>query len=271
MKLDPLAFHQQGSNGFGVLLIHGLTGAPAEMRLVARQLVRRGYSVYAPLLAGHGRDAATLRRTRWQDWLESVVCAADDFRGHVDAVFTAGICAGGKLGLMASEERPDLIRATALYSPCFHYDGWNIPRHYAAMARQIGWLSKIPFVDRMNFRETASMGIKDERIRKMVAGMTSEGMLESFPGRGLMEMEKLGRALKDQLSNVRTPTLIIHSQEDDVSSPRHASYIADHLAGERQLYWLDDSYHMIHVDRQHRRVADVTADFFEKHHVRTSN
>ncbi|MDQ0455741.1 alpha/beta hydrolase [Rhizobium paknamense] len=267
MKLDRLAFHTEGTNGLGVLLIHGLTGAPAEMRLVARQFAKRGFSVYAPLLAGHGKDAATLRRTRWQDWLDSVEEAAADFRAEVKDVFTAGICAGGKLGLMAADRRPDLVKAAALYSPCFHYDGWNIPRHYALMARQIRWLSKIPFMDRLNFQETASMGIKDERIRKMVSSMSNEGVLESFPGRGLVEMEKLARALKARLPALKTPTLIVHSREDDVSSPEHARYIAEHLGGEKQLHWLTDSYHMIHVDRQHRQVADLTADFFEKHHA----
>ncbi|SIQ58648.1 carboxylesterase [Rhizobium sp. RU35A] len=267
MKHDPLAFFEEGRNGQGVLLIHGLTGAPAEMRLVARPLVKRGYSVYAPLLAGHGKDAAALRRTRWEDWLESVVEAAADLRRRVDDVSVAGICAGGKLGLMAAHRHPGLINAAALYSPCFHYDGWNIPRHYALMGRQIRWLAMVPFLDRMNFRETASMGIKDDRIRKMVAGMSNEGMLDSFPGRGLVEMERLGEALKQCLPTVKTPTLIIHSEEDDVSHPRHARYIADHLPGDKQLLWLKDSYHMIHVDRQHRQVADVTADFFERYNA----
>ncbi len=95
-------------------------------------------------------------------------------------------------------------------------------------------------------------------------------MLETFPGRGLVEMERMGHALKQRLPQVTTPTLIVHSEEDDVSSPRHARYIAEHLGGAKQLHWLKDSYHMIHVDRQHRQVADLTADFFEKHDARNS-
>ncbi len=266
MKQDALSFYQEGSNGHGILLVHGLTGAPAEMRLVARQLHRRGYSVYAPLLAGHGKDADTLRRSHWQDWRDSVEQAAVDFSRRVNTVFAAGICAGGKLALMAAERQPSLIRATALYSPCFFYDGWDIPRHYHLMARNIRWLSKIPFLDRLNFRETNALGIKDEKIRARIAAMSAEGVLESFPGRGLVEMDKLGRALKASLPAIRTPTLIVHSLEDDVSSPRHARYIASHIGAVHELHWLKDSYHMIHVDRQHRHVADKTADFFEASH-----
>ncbi|MBF2713579.1 alpha/beta fold hydrolase [Agrobacterium vitis] len=267
MSTDALSFFQEGSNGSGILLVHGLTGAPAEMRLVARQLHRRGYSVYAPLLAGHGTDEAALRKTRWQDWLESVEEAGQVLASRVDAAFAAGICAGGKLALMAADRQPLTLRAAAIYSPCFHYDGWDIPRHYNFMARNIRWLAKIPFLDRLSFHETRSLGIKDDRLRNKIAAMNGDGVLESFPGKGLVEMDKLGRVLKARLPLMQTPTLIVHSLEDDVSSPSHAQYISSHLGGPRELHWLRDSYHMIHMDRQHRHVADLTADFFEAHYV----
>jgi carboxylesterase len=267
MKSDGLSYFLDGANGDGVLLVHGLTGAPAEMKLVARQLHRRGYSVYVPLLAGHGEDARTLRKTRWQDWLDSVVEASELLASRTTNVFSAGICVGGKLSIMAADARPDLIKATAIYSPCFGYDGWDVPFYYPILSSQIGWLSHVPFLDRLNFKETSSIGIKDERMRRMVAGMTTEGFLETFPGKGLVEMHRLGKALKARLPDIRTPTLIVHSREDDLSNARHAEYISAHIGGRHSLTWIDDSYHMIHIDRQHRKVADLTADFFKADHV----
>ncbi|MFT4184711.1 MAG: alpha/beta fold hydrolase [Rhizobium sp.] len=267
MKADGLSFFMEGTNGKGVLLVHGLTGAPAEMKLVARHLNRKGYSVHAPLLAGHGIDEGTLRRSRWEDWLESVVQAAEFLAGRTQEVFAAGICVGGKLSMLAAETRPETIHAVAIYSPCFHYDGWDVPFYYPLLSSQIGWLSRIPFLDRLNFRETASLGIKDERMRRLVGGMAGEGILEKFPGRGLVEMHRLGKALRGRLPQMRTPTLILHAEDDDLSSPRHARYISDHIGGPHELRWIKDSYHMIHVDRQHRQVADFTADFFEASHA----
>jgi carboxylesterase len=64
-----------------------------------------------------------------------------------------------------------------------------------------------------------------------------------------------------------TPTLILHSREDDLSSPAHASYISHHIGAPNELRWIDDSYHMIHLDRQHRQVADLTADYFGTSHA----
>lgn len=265
----PMIF-EEGTNGRGILLVHGLTGAPAEMRLVARHLNRRGYSVFAPLLAGHGRDADTLRRTRWEDWLESVHEARASFASRVDTVFAANADAGGKLAMMAAADAPGTIRATAIYSPCFHYDGWEVPRYYPLLSANLWWLSRLSLLGRLNFRENASLGIKDERMRRLIAGMDADGVLESFPAAALFEMYELGRRLKSRLPSMTTPTLIVHSREDDLSGPAHARYIAAHIGGRSRLHWLNDSYHMIHVDRQRHLVAEFTADFFEAEYAAKS-
>ena len=52
-----------------------------------------------------------------------------------------------------------------------------------------------------------------------------------------------------------TPTLILHAREDDLSNPRHARYIAGNIGAPHELHWLEDSYHMIHVDREHDKVS----------------
>lgn len=264
---DSLSYFMPGNNGNGVVLVHGLTGAPSEMRLVARQLQRRGYSVYAPLLAGHGKDAATLRRTGWRDWLDSLGEAIASFTPEVQSLYAAGICVGGQLALMASDEQPNSVRAVGLYSPCFNYDGWAISRFGAFISRQASWVSKVPFVGLLDFGEPPSLGIKDERARRLVTGVAAEGILERFPASSLGEMHRMGREMRRRLPSIRTPTLIVHSREDDLASTDHAQYIHAHLGGPSELHLIDDSYHMIHVDRQYRDVADQTANFFETCHA----
>ncbi len=264
---DSLSYFMPGTSGNGVILVHGLTGAPSEMRLVARQLWRRGYSVYAPLLAGHGKDAATLRRTCWRDWLDSVSEAITEFAPEVDRTYAAGICVGGQLALMASEDQRETVQAVGLYSPCFTYDGWAIPKYKVFISRQASWISKMPFIGLLEFSETPSQGIKDERARRLVAGAAAEGILERFPASSLAEMYRLGREMRRRLPFIHTPTLIVHSREDDLASTDHAQYIHAHIGGPSELHLIDDSYHMIHVDRQYRDVADQTANFFESCHA----
>ncbi|MDH7787224.1 carboxylesterase [Ochrobactrum sp. 19YEA23] len=260
---DPFSFFMPGTNGQAVLLVHGMTGAPAEMRLVGRLLNRRGFTVYAPLLAGHGESEASFRKSHWRDWLDSVDEAAEKLKAYSETTYAAGICVGGKLALLSAHRNPGSIKAVALYSPCFHYDGWGVPFFYPFLSRQIGWLAHVPFLNRLNFSETPAMGIKDDRLRRLMTGMSAEGVLEHFPGTGIIEMYRLGRTFRQQLPAIRTPTLILHAREDDLSNPRQAEYIARHLGAPNSLHWIEDSYHMIHVDRQHRSVADFTASYFE--------
>ena len=42
------------------------------------------------------------------------------------------------------------------------------------------------------------------------------------------------------------------------------------LAGETELHYLNDSFHMIHVDRERDLVAELSADFFARHSATAS-
>ncbi|MAN19260.1 MAG: esterase, partial [Synechococcus sp. EAC657] len=55
-----------------VVLLHGFTGSPAELRLLARALNAQGFGVEAPLLAGHGTRLEDLMEIEPRQWLEQI-------------------------------------------------------------------------------------------------------------------------------------------------------------------------------------------------------
>ena len=71
--LDPLAapFYLEGSNGEGVLLVHGFGGSAAHVRMLGDHLNANGYTVHGPLLEGHGTRLEDMETTGRSDWLES--------------------------------------------------------------------------------------------------------------------------------------------------------------------------------------------------------
>ncbi len=263
--MKDLSFYLPGTNGKAVLLIHGLTGAPAEMRPVGRILNRKGYTVYAPLLAGHGLDEKTLVKTCWEDWLAGLVPAIDRLTAETDHVYAAGICVGGKLAMMLAHTRPRSLRATAIYSACFNYDGWDTPSYYKLAPFVPLWVTKLPLIRNLSFAETGSMGIKSERLRRWMSMQSSEGVLDKFPALALAEMFRLGHALKKALPNMQTPNLILHAREDDLSNIRNAEYINQHIAAPHEMHVLENSYHMIHVDQEYGKTADLTDQFFSRY------
>lgn len=261
--MKDFSFHLQAGGGKGVLLLHGLTGAPGEMKFLAKRLHRRGFDIHAPLLAGHGADERHLLRTTWRDWLDSACEAHERMARDVDEVYVAGICVGGALGLALSAERP--VVASAVYSMTYRYDGWNMARWYSGAAPIVRPLARLPGLRRLSFAEPYPYGLKDERLRESVARADNPlipGALDRLPLGAMYEMHDLADHLDRIGRRLRQPTLILHAREDDMSHPRNAMRLRDTLGGPVELRFLDDCYHMVHVDRQRDLVGDLTAAFF---------
>ena len=261
--MNDLSFGVANGPRKGVLLLHGLTGAPGEMRLVGRRLCRAGFTTQTPLLAGHGAGQASLLRSTWRDWLSSARDAYLRLAAQVDDVYVAGICVGGALGLALCAEYPE-IRGAAVYSMTFEYDGWNMPR-WATAAPLIQLVANLPLVRRVTFEEPYPYGLKDLRLRDLASRAPAtpvEGALDRMPLGSLYQMYRLGRHVERVAPDISTPTLIVHAEEDDMSHPRNAERLRKALGGSTEVLSLDDSYHMVHVDRQHALVAQRTATFF---------
>jgi carboxylesterase len=137
-----------------------------------------------------------LTHASWQDWLVSTTDAAERLAQHTSELFAAGSALAASSVSLPGIKKPGLLKAIAIYSPCFHYDGWNVPFYHSLLARFIGPLSRLPFLDRVSFAELPSLGIKDPRLRQMVELMSAEGILDRVPAKGLAEMHRLSDALK---------------------------------------------------------------------------
>jgi len=265
LKAPPdLGFSLAGTSGKAVLLIHGMTGAPAEMKLLARRLNRRGFSISVPLLAGHGVDERQLLRTGWRDWLDSVRLAYRALAREHDEVNVAGVCVGGALGLALCAEEP-AVAHSAVYSMTYRYDGWNMRPWNRAITPILRPFTRVPLLRRIGYTEPYPFGLKDERLRDAMASEQSAaipGLLDRVPFGAMGEMHALCDHVDRVARRIDQPVLILHAADDDMSHPRNARRLQSVLGARAELRLLDDCYHMIHVDRQRDLVADLTADFF---------
>src|SRR5690606_30803509 len=94
-------FRLEGGNGDAVVLVHGYTGHPGHFRMLGDLLRRRGYTVVAPLLAGHRGSVEEMARVGWRDWLVSVEAAAESVACH-RRVHLVGLSLGGLLSILAA-------------------------------------------------------------------------------------------------------------------------------------------------------------------------
>ena len=90
-----------------VLLLHGFTGNPNDVKRLGRYLAERNYTVHAPLYKGHGLDPLTLVQSNPQEWWDSVVEGYDLLceKGY-EEIAVAGVSLGGVFSLKLGVERP---------------------------------------------------------------------------------------------------------------------------------------------------------------------
>jgi carboxylesterase len=246
----------------GILLIHGLGGTPVELKFVAQALNRAGHTVYCPLLVGHGGSQELLNTTTWMDWYKSVEEAHDALKERSDVIIVGGLSAGVLLALHLAAQRPRQVHGTLLFSPTFWPNGWAIPRHFALfkLIRQ-KWLANL-----INLRECAPYGIKDERIRRVVLNsLQSDGrpMKDIFGRKGgtVLEFRHLAKSVEKVLGQIKQPALIFHPRFDDQSDMSNSIILQRKLGGFTEVVVLDDSYHMVTLDRQRADVADRSVTF----------
>lgn len=264
-----------GKHGFfekrgrvGVLMIHGLSGTPTEMRGLGRSLAARGLSVGCPELAGHCGSVSMLKTSRWRDWCRSVERAFEAMEQECDAVFIAGFSAGALIGLILAAKLRERVAGIALISTTFFLDGWNMRDWKKQLILRTVIYSPLRHV--VAFREPPPYGIKDERMRnKLVSVLEARDSRTadkighfSVPATVFRERARLSRKAARVLPTVSCPSLLVHSTEDDFASMKNVDFAAQRLGSRHvESYVVDDSYHVLPLDKRRHDVAERIAAF----------
>ena len=93
MAASPEPFSLPGGP-ITVVLLHGYTGAPAELSQLAEALHAQGFGVEAPLLVGHGTCLEDLMPVQPIQWLEQIDGVVDRLLNQGQRVVVAGLSLG---------------------------------------------------------------------------------------------------------------------------------------------------------------------------------
>jgi len=244
-----------------VLVIHGLTGSPFEMKYLARKIHRAGFTVKGPCLEGHCTTLKNLSKTSWTDWYRSVRECFTKMKESSDTVSIVGLCMGALLSLHLAYEFGPEIKAVSLISTTLFYDGWSLP--WFKFLLPIAYYTPLRFI--YSYSETEPYGIKNKPLRERIVNLMKNDSIAytKTPAPSMHELFKLIREVKKELPSITTPALIIHSREDDLTSTKNPDYVEEKIGSKtvRKII-LDDSYHMMTIDHQKDRVAEETIKFF---------
>jgi carboxylesterase len=224
----------------GVLLIHGFTGSPPEMRLVGDYLHQRGLTVSGPLLPGHGTN-----RCQWADWTGHAEGALADLQARCETVFVGGLSMGSLLTLYLAAHHPELDGAI-LYAPA------------------------VMVADRMIYLTPVLKYLMRQKPKSGESDLTdpeAERCLWSYeehPASAAHELLKLIRRVRRLLPRVMCPLLIVHSTLDQAIHPHSARYTYERAGSvDKELITLHGSGHCLTVDSEWKSVAHKTYEFIQ--------
>jgi len=251
-----------------VLLLHGLYSNPNEMSPLGKELEKAGYRVAIPHLQGYtvcAEDVLDRRfaRSPWEDWYAQVETVFDELRQQHRRVVVGGLCIGADLALHLAAQRGLQVAAVLALATTLYYDGWGIP--WYSFLLPLGYYTPLRHI--YTYRERAPFGLKNPRVRARVERDMREREVSAagaseLPLNGIYQAQRLIGSIKKELPQVVSPTLVIHSREDDVASLRSPEQVYRRISAERRRkVVLDDSYHIITLDNERRRVSGEALDF----------
>jgi carboxylesterase len=179
-----------------VLLVHGFTATPWEMRPLAEFLAEYGIASLAVRLPGHGTSPEDLADRCWEEWFSAVLDGYQILSKGFQSIHGMGMSTGCLLLLTLAKDNP--IGGLVLFSPYL--------RVLHRLAPYAGWLRWI----RPYHVKAADQGLNERYYNRR-------------PVAGIHQINRLIQTVRSQLAHIFCPVLAFNGDGDqtvDVNSGR---------------------------------------------------
>ena len=248
LKYGKPFFWKKGKTG--VLLIHGFSATAHEMIGLGKFLHGKGFTVYAPLLPGHGTSPEDLATKKWKDWQYTVDQSLTKLKKSVDKVYVLGSSFGGNLAIiLAANRRVDglISLGTPLY---FRKD------------RIIRVL--LPFLKKV--KTFHSKRYKKEDLKRI--GENGEYKTAHYHIIPLQAASEVLIAISKSrwvLSKIKCPALVVQSSSDFQLKNSNAIRLCKKLGSKyKKLIFMPNAYHVLMHDKNKLEVFDKILTFLKE-------
>lgn len=243
----------------GVLLFHGLTGSPFEMKKYGDFLFQKGFDVYCYAFPGHGEDIKNIETVTCMEWCDFAQEKYTLLRKKYDKFFVSGLCLGASMSIYLAENNSDITGIIPLSTTLF-LDGFRIPWTSKFLPFALSTICKYYFT----FPEDKSFGVRNKRTRKSLVKITESkdiGM-DNYPLNCVDQLLKLSKIVRKNLKKVKCPLLCIHSKYDNLASTKGAKIVMEGVSSPLKKYVeLKKSYHMVLYDNEKGFVMSEVYNF----------
>ena len=238
----------------GVLLIHGLTGTPANLEPLQNRLQTAGLTTLTPLLEGH-QSVAVLNRTPWEQWFQTVLDSFEALSQKCDEVHCCGLSLGSLLALKLASSVGPRLKSVALLGLPLRLDPW-----YDRFLIPLFRYSPLQF-----FVASVPKNFEKSVADPQGVAIYRRTSLDRMPVHAVLELKKLARHLHPLLSHIIQPILAIHAQNDPIASPQSLKILERALPHHRlETLILKRSRHVVTLDYEKDLVSETVLDFFRR-------
>ena len=239
---------------FGILIFHGFTDRLDSIQIIASALAGLELPVYTPVLRGHEAGSPeALRGVTWGDWVSDAEGALEGLLRETDKAIVIGYSLGGLLALTLAVEHPQDIDSIVLAAAPVQI---NSPLAPGGRLHFLVALLK-PLVRKW---DTPPVYVDTERVQYHTSYPWA-------PMDSIVSLLDFSVEVRNRLSEVRLPTLILQSRNDSTSAPRSAKVIYDTIStilDEKQIVWFEKTEHEMFRDLEREEVTRTVADYVKK-------
>ncbi|MBW2609633.1 MAG: alpha/beta fold hydrolase [Deltaproteobacteria bacterium] len=222
-------FYKKGK--IGCLLLHGGTGTPAVMKPIGKFLAENDISALGVKLKGYGTSLDDWLKSNHLDWIASAEEGLGQLERDCENVFVSGLSMGASLALyLAGKHQKTVAGVISICAPAGPHFLKGFRDKFLPLAKE----NK----PQANFSAT---DIKDENVKP--GGYDCHYPSLNLEWAELVEKANLG------LSAIQCPALIIQAKNDHVVDPKTGEWIYNNIGSkQKDLCWLDNSFHMAVID-----------------------
>lgn len=239
-------YYFPGTNGKGVLLVHGWTSTPYEVRRLGKYLNENGYTAMGIQLKGHGTVPKDLENVKWTEWLEDIKKAYEELKTKCDKIYIAGTSIGSNLAVQFAIENPEKIAGLVLMAAPYKI---RIEKIVIFFAKFFGLFSKYNKKVYLPTFGSAST------ITRLISYQT-------YPIKSALETFDLIKKTRIQYSKIFQPCFCIQSSSDHIVSKNSMEIIYNLIKSKiKQKKYVKRAYHTFISDIRNEHVFEDILNF----------